>query len=188
MRSIVVTGVSGAGKSTVAAHAARALGLASYDYADLMLQADPSVRSKDALERLDSETRQAIYRSVDVLLDRWFGPANTNTETVLLENHLSILQDGRIVTWPAEGYQRYNARGLAVVHAEPGTIRARRTGDPTRDRRPGSVEEIAAQQRTNREQARLIAAHLRIPLLILENDALGEAAESLARWAERLRS
>ncbi|MGH8904002.1 MAG: AAA family ATPase [Egibacteraceae bacterium] len=188
MRSIVVTGVSGAGKSTLTAHAARALGMACYDFADLMLQADPSVPGKDALEGLDSGRRQAIYRSVEVLLDRWFGPGNTNMETVLLENHLSILHDGRIVTWPVGGYRRYNARGLAVVHAEPGAILTRRTGDATRNRRPGSVEEIAAQQGTNREQARLIAAHLRVPLLILENDALGGAAEALVRWVERLRS
>lgn len=186
MRSIVITGVSGAGKTTLAMHVARELGLGCRDYADLMLEVSPSVPNKDALQYLDTDTRRAIYHRVDGLLDRWLGIGSPDTGTMLLENHLSILQDGKIVTWPAEGYRRYNARGLVVVHADSDTIQIRRTADPTRNRRPDSVEEITAQQEVNLAQAWSIAAHLNTPLLIVENDLLGEAADRLVAWIKGL--
>jgi hypothetical protein len=59
MRSILVTGVTAAGKSTVGAQAARRLGMASHDYADLMLKAEPELGDKDAIEALPWGRRRA---------------------------------------------------------------------------------------------------------------------------------
>jgi len=186
MRSILITGVSASGKSTLSHEAARVLRVTAYDYADLMLKADPAITDKDALETLDEEHRRAIYQKVTALLPSWFGPANTSDQTILLENHLSVIHDGRIATFRTTAYPRYNARGLAVVSADPQVILARRTADPTRHRRPGTVDQIARQQVINQEQAQVITDFLEIPLLLVENTDLAASVATFVRWAEGL--
>lgn len=52
MRSVLITGVQGVGKSTLSQHAAHALGTQSWDYADLMLRVAPGLRDKDEIRDL----------------------------------------------------------------------------------------------------------------------------------------
>lgn len=179
MRSILITGVSASGKSTLSHKAAPVLRVTAYDYADLMLKVDPAIADKDALETLDEAHRRAIYQKVTALLPSWFGPANMSDQTILLENHLSVIQDGRIATFRTAAYPRYNARGLAVVSADPQVILARH-------RCPGTVDQIARQQVVNQEQAQVITDFLEIPLLLVENTDLAAAVTTFVRWAEGL--
>jgi adenylate kinase len=185
MHSILITGVCASGKSTLTLEASRALGVPVHDYADLMLKAAPAITDKDAIERLNASQRARVYEAVTSLLVDWFGPDNTSEDMMLLENHLSIVQDDRIVTFPADAYRRYNALGLAVIDADPAAVLARRRTDPARHRRAGTFDEIIEQQRINGEQAQLITAYLGIPLLHLDNsvDGVQRAAERLAQWA-----
>jgi adenylate kinase len=186
MHSILITGVCASGKSTLSREAARILGLASYDYADLMLKAEPGLPGKDAIEALSAGERQAIYDKVSVELPSWFGHDSGSPETVLLENHLSVIQDGRIVTFQTTAYRCYSARGLAVISADPAGIHARRSSDPARQRSPGTVAQIARQQAVNQSQATVVAEYLAIPLLVVRNDDVATAAADLAHWAQGL--
>jgi adenylate kinase len=47
VRTVLVTGVQGVGKSTVTRLAAQALGLEGWDYVDLMMQVEPTIHHKD---------------------------------------------------------------------------------------------------------------------------------------------
>ena len=185
MHSILVTGVCGSGKSTLALDASRELGIAVHDYADLMLKASPAINGKDAIELLSPSQRARVYEAVRELLDDWFGPASNSDAVMLLENHLSIMQDGTIITFPADAYRRYNALGLAVIDADPHAVLARRRSDPARHRHTGTADEIAAQQQVNSEQARIITRYLGIPQLHVDNsgDGTQHAAGYLAGWA-----
>lgn len=183
MHSILITGVSASGKTTLGHQAAARLGLTCHDYADLMLKADPGLPGKDAIEPLSSAERQAVYDKVTNQLPLWFGPFSSDHATILFENHLSVVQDGHIITFQTTAYRRYSARGLAVISADPAIIHRRRSSDPTRRRNPGTIDQIAWQQRVNESQAAIVSDYLEIPLAIIRNDDLEQAAGELTRWA-----
>ncbi len=65
MRTILVTGVQGVGKSTVTRFAAQVLGLEDWDYADLMMRVEPTIRCKDDLRFIAWDDRVQVYRKVD---------------------------------------------------------------------------------------------------------------------------
>jgi hypothetical protein len=62
------------GKSTIARLAARVLGLEDWDYADLMMRVEPSIRHKDDLQFIVWGDRVQVYRKVDKLLSELFWP------------------------------------------------------------------------------------------------------------------
>jgi adenylate kinase len=186
MRSILITGVSASGKTTLSHAASQRLGITAYDYADLMLKAEPSLPDKDAIDTIGDTRRQAIYTAVTGLLTTWFGPGSSSDATVLLENHLSVVTNGKIVTFRTTAYRRYNARGLAVINSAPDVILRRRVTDPARNRLPGTTGQISRQQEVNLSQAELVADYLAIPLLLIDNHDLDIAISRFTDWAEGL--
>src|SRR5262249_32048551 len=122
MRSILVTGVQGVGKTTVATRAAEIIGVGCWDYADMMMRVDQSILSKDDLRFIQWNHRQAVYEKVDVLLRELFWPGDGTSTVVLLENHLSVVDAEGIRTFPHEPMQLYNPLGLVVIEGDPTTV------------------------------------------------------------------
>ncbi|MGH3872455.1 MAG: AAA family ATPase [Pseudonocardiaceae bacterium] len=182
MRTVLVTGVQGVGKSTVNSLAAQALGLPDWDYADLMMRVAPEVRHKDDLQYLVWSDRVQIYRKVEKLLAELFWPGDGANACVLLENHLSILDGDGIHTFPHEDARRYNPVGLVVVEASPREVLERRRADRQRNRYVGSLVEVAEQQQINRQEAALIGELISIPITTIINDERTQAAQQLAEW------
>lgn len=166
MRVITVTGVAGVGKSTLVSRAVEVLGFSSGDYADLMLEVS-GLTSKDDLQNLPWERRRAIYDLVEQLIERRFTDGDGRYH--LFENHLSIVQDGKVVTFPLDDYRRYRMLGLVVVEGDPSAISKRRLKDGTRNRRGEPVDLIKTQQETNWTEALLVHQQLGVPLLRLDN-------------------
>lgn len=182
MRTVLVTGVQGVGKSTVNCLAARALGLDDWDYADLMVQVEPDVGHKDDLQYIAWSDRVQIYRKVEKLLAELFLPGDGTDACVLLENHLSILDEGGIHTFPHEDARRYNPVGLVVIDASPENVLERRKADWHRNRRIGSLAEVTEQQQINLREAALIGRLVGIPITTVTNDERHQAAQQLAEW------
>lgn len=145
VRTVLVTGVQGVGKSTVGHLAAQALGLADWDYADLMMRVEPAIRHKDDLRFIAWDDRVQVYRKVDKLLAELFWPGDGHDACVLLENHLSIVDQVGIHTFPHEDVRRYNPVGLIVVEASPEEVLQRRRTDGKRNRHIGSLAEVTEQ-------------------------------------------
>jgi adenylate kinase len=183
VRTLLVTGVQGVGKSTVNRLAAHALGLEDWDYADLMMQVAPSVRHKDDLQYVPWSDRVQIYRKVEKLLAELFSPGDGTDTCVLLENHLSILdEEGGIHTFPHEDARRYNPVGLVVIETSPEKVLERRKADRRRNRRIGFLAEVTEQQQINRREAELIGRLVGIPITTVTNDECPQAAQQLAEW------
>jgi adenylate kinase len=188
VRSTLITGVQGVGKSTVSRLAAHTLDLESWDYADLMLRVAPDLKNKDAIHDLPWERRRQIYGKVDELLAKYFNPGDGRSECVLLENHLSILDDQGLRTFPHDAIPRYNPVALVIVEANPRQILERRRNDPRRNRHCGTVDGIIDQQFVNRREAALIAKRFELALRVLNNDD-GDAqssAHELSIWLAKV--
>lgn len=141
----------------------------SWDYADLMLRVAGELRDKDEIGNLSWEERSRIYGRVDELLAEYFMPGDGRSECVLLENHLSILDDYGIHTFSHDAIPRYNPAALVIVEAEPQQIIERRRTDARRHRHLESVEKIVKQQAINRREASLIRQRFGLPVANLQN-------------------
>lgn len=182
MRTVLVTGVQGVGKSTVTCLAAQSLGLEGWDYADLMMQVEPTIRHKDDLRFIAWDDRVQVYRKVDELLTELFCPGDGRDTCILFENHLSIVDEVGIRTFPHEDVRRYNSIGLVIVEAPPNDVLERRRTDQQRNRHIGSLAEVAEQQRINRREAALIGRLIDIPITTVTNNDREQAARQLADW------
>jgi adenylate kinase len=182
VRTVLVTGVQGVGKSTVNRLATHALGLQCWDYADLMLRVAPEIRHKDDLQYLAWSDRVQIYRKVEKLLAELFSPRDGTDTCVLLENHLSILDEGGIHTFPHEDARRYNPVGLVVVEASPEEVLERRQADQRRNRYIGYLSEVTEQQQINRQEAALIGELIGVPITTVINNERAQAGQQLAEW------
>ncbi|MGH4012517.1 MAG: AAA family ATPase [Pseudonocardiaceae bacterium] len=180
MRSVLIAGVQGVGKSTVSQLAAQALGMQTWDYADLMLRAAPGLRDKDEIRDLSWYERRKIYDQVELLLAAYFMPGDGRSECVLLENHLSILEGRRLRTFPHDDIARYNPAALVLVEAEPQEILQRRHTDTRRRRHIGTAQEITEQQALNRREASLIEQRFTLPVAHLQNNDPDRTAHELA--------
>lgn len=185
MKTVMVTGVAGVGKTTLVEEVARKLGLESGDYADLMLEV-MGENDKDALQYLPWEKRRKIYDQVERLIEERFTSSKSGAGYYLFENHLTVIQDGRIITFPITDYRRYNMAGLVVVEAEPDSILARRQEDTSRHRRTEALALIQKQQEVNWQEAQEISRSLDTPCLKLTNPDNGLPVAKLLRWSLEL--
>jgi adenylate kinase len=83
VRTVLVTGAQGVGKSTVTRLAAQTLGLENWDYADLMMQVEPTIRHKDDIRFIAWGDRVQVYRKVDELLTELFWPGDGRDTCIL---------------------------------------------------------------------------------------------------------
>lgn len=184
MRTLMVTGVCGAGKSTITQELSRRLKIACGDYADLMLEVMQDT-DKDKIQFLDWEMRRDVYNQVERLITTRFSRENSDGRIHLLENHLTIIQDSAVVSFPIRDYEKYNLVGLIVVEAPPQSVLERRLKDQTRKRMTDTLELIDKQQRVNSEEAEKIAKYLGIPLFnITNNDGMLPILE-VEKWVRR---
>lgn len=160
----------------------------SWDYADLMLRVAKGVRDKDAIGDLSWEERSIIYARVDELLTEYFMPGDGQSECIIFENHLSILDDHGIQTFSHDAIPRYNPVALVIVEAGPQEIIERRRTDARRSRHLGTVEEITEQQVINRREASLIGQHFRLPVVQLQNTDPNITGNELATWIAQVLS
>lgn len=169
MKTLMITGVCGAGKTTITRELSGRLGLIWGDYADFMLEVMQET-NKDKIQYLDWEERRRIYDQVEKLIAAKFDSNNSDDQIYLLENHLTIIQGGEIISFPVADYEKYNMVGLVTVEASPQTVFKRRAEDGNRERLAETVALIRRQQEANRLEAEKIAKYFGIPCLNITNN------------------
>ncbi len=95
---------------------------------------------------------------------------STDDKLHIFENHLSVIQDGEILTFPITDYERYNSVGIIVVEALSRTITDRQETDPTRNRLVKTNDLIDKQQHVNLDEASKVSSYLNIPYTRIVND------------------
>lgn len=125
---------------------------------------------------------RSIYNEVENLIATRFSKENSDGRIHILENHLTVIQDGAVVSFPVGDYEKYNMIGLISVSASAQSILERRLKDSTRKRLTDTIELIEKQQRVNSEEAETVVRHIGIPLLnIVNNDETPPTLE-IEKW------
>ena len=185
MKTILVTGVCGAGKSTLSSELSRSIGCSWGDYADIMLEVMDE-NDKDKIQYLERAEKAAVIEKAELIASQRFVDTSSDDTLHIFENHLSIIQDGEIATFPMSDYERYNTIGLVVVEALSKTILSRRKTDATRKRLIETENLIDEQQRVNLEEAEKVSSHLGIPWLRVINNDKDVSIATLRTWYSSL--
>ena len=185
MKTILMTGVCGVGKSTLSSEFSQSIGCSWGDYADIMLEV-MSEDNKDKIQYLERTEKAAIIEKAELLVSQRFVNTSTNDTLHIFENHLSIIQDGEVVTFPLSDYERYNTIGLVVVEALSRVILSRRKSDAARNRLIKTEDLIDEQQKINLEEAEKVSSHLKIPCLRIVNDDKNSSIAALTAWYSSL--
>jgi adenylate kinase len=186
MSTIVLAGVKGVGKTTLAARLGALLNLSHADYADYMLQVT-GFTEKAALDDLTPEGRARAIHAVCDLFEQRFREDSSPESCLLLTNHLTIIQDGTITAPDRAVHRPLHMLGLVVVFATAQEVLQRRHSDSLRPRPHDSLPLIRRQQRANAVEARAIAHSDQIPLRFFCNTTGSPPIESLAAWLASLR-
>jgi adenylate kinase len=186
MPTIVLTGVKGVGKTTLAARLGALLNLPHADYADYMLEVT-GLTEKAALDDLSPEQRARAIRAVCDLFEQQFRRDPSPESCLLLTNHLTIIQDGTITAPDRAVHRSLHMLGLVVVFATAQEVLERRRTDSLRPRPHDSASLIRRQQRANAGEARAIADSDQIPLRFFCNRRGSPPTESLVAWLTSLR-
>ena len=181
----MMTGVCGVGKSTITKDLANRLGVTCGDYADMMLEVMGET-DKDKIQYLDWKRKRQVYDLVEELIAQRFSKTTEGSQVHILENHLSIVQDDKLQTFPVKDYEKYNMVGLVIVEATIDEIMARRETDPNRKRLLDSTKLIRKQQEVNREEARKIKEYLGVPIHLVQNNHGEKPVAEIVRWFENL--
>jgi len=176
----MITGIKGVGKSTIASIISKELGVLHMDYADFMLQI-MDTKEKDAIETLSSTDRLNIIKQIRKMLEQQF-IHNTERSFIVLENHLTTIQNKKINIPSLEIYWRFNMASLVVIYANPNQIISRRQLDIKRNRSEENESQIISQQKENRIQADLISRKYNVPLKCFYNDDNLIPSNEICEW------
>lgn len=185
MKTILMTGVCGVGKSTLSSELSQSIGCSWGDCADIMLEV-MNEDDKDKIQYLEGTEKAAIIEQAELIASQRFVDDPADDALHIFENHLSIIQDGEIITFPMSDYEKYDTIGLIVVEALSKTILNRRKTDTTRSRLVETEEFITEQQRINLEEAEKVSSHLGIPWLRVHNNDRSVSIAVLRDWYSTL--
>jgi adenylate kinase len=184
IRTIVFTGVKGAGKSTLASEVGSDLGLSAINYSDLLLEVT-GLERKDALDQLsDAERLDAIQRVQQLLEHRWADDSAVD-QLLLLTNHLSVISDGVIWTPDRNVHACLRMIALCVVFASPLEILQRRKNGSTADI-AHALSEIDEQQKVNAIEAHAVADIYQVPLALFRNASGAPPKREALAWVTGL--
>lgn len=178
--------MKGVGKTTLAARLGALLNLPYADYADYMLEVT-GLSEKGALDDLSPERRASAIRAVCELFEERWRRDPSPERCLLLTNHLTVIQDGKITAPDRTVHRALHMLGLIVVFATAQEILQRRRADSLRPRPADSISLIRAQQHANAVEARAIASTDGIPLRFFPNETGAPPIEPLAAWITILR-
>lgn len=185
MKTILMTGVCGVGKSTLSSELSQSLSCTWGDYADIMLEVMGET-DKDKIQYLEESAKLEVIDKAEILASEKFTDTSTNDKLHIFENHLSIIQGGEILTFPMADYERYNSIGIIVVEALSKTIIERRKTDPARSRFVETEDLIDRQQQVNLKEADKVSSHLDIPCIRIVNDEKDLSVAALQSWCRSL--
>jgi len=180
MRSVLVTGVAAAGKSTIGRALAASLSFPFFEYADFMLRV-LGQNERDSILTIPLAQRGPIYTSTDAAIHAVFS-TRRDVQYALLTIHLSVKVGSEIHTFADEHYAALLTAAILLVEADPGCIRNRRLLDVDRHREIDSAEGIAAQQTLNAEIAHDLSDTYSLPLFAFDNNLSPSDLSPVTEW------
>lgn len=161
MRTILLTGVPGVGKTTVAEWARARAGVSSTSWAEamraiLVKQGEAGVELADLARDLRRDIQRQAAESIGEHFD-------------IVEGQLTTVDSRGYFPLPPDVLAPLRVRMIVALDAPPGQVYDRRLHDAIRRRPVATVAEIAAHARANLSNALGLGRTLGIPVIVLAN-------------------
>ena len=178
MGVIVVTGIPGVGKTTVMQKAAEGMDVEFVTFGTVMeniAKETSLIKDRDEMRKLTLEQQKKLQiKSAEKI---------AKMGNVILDTHCTVkTPKGYMPGLPEWVIKRINPTAIIIVEADPEEIYNRRAGDPTRNRDPDTVEQIAEHQMINRAAAMAYAAlsGATVKIVFNHDNAIGDAVKQAA--------
>ena len=149
MAVIVVTGIPGVGKTTVMQKAAEGLDIQFFTFGTVMVDIAKELgwaQDRDEMRKLTLAQQKELQIKTAEKLGKM--------KNVIVDTHCTIkTPKGYLPGLPEWVIKKLNPTAIVVVEADAQEIYNRRTNDPTRNRDPDSIDQIAEHQQMNRAAA-----------------------------------
>ena len=160
MRTVAITGLSGVGKTTFLTALKKRITFQHLQAGSLIKAARelkcPGDVVRDDLKILDLNENQ-------MLLVATFHRSRDPSGLVILDGHTLIEREDGLTPIPANVFAALKIDTIFALVERPEIIAARRAGDLTRKRPELPIQEIGHRQEVAVDQAKAIAAELRVP-------------------------
>ena len=144
MKTILVFGVSGVGKSWLCRQASEVMGARHISGSELIRVGKERVTAQSVSQ--DSLRTDQVIDNQTLLLDGYRAFRSQSQGLILFDGHNVIDTDAGLVRIPPEVILALEPAAIAVITADPMMIVERRTADTTRARPGRSLGELAAYQ------------------------------------------
>lgn len=182
---VVVTGIPGAGKTTVVNAALEKLGKLNVkyemiNYGDVMLEIAKSkklVKERDEMRKLAPDKQKEIQKKAAQQIAKMAAGRN-----IILDTHCTIrTPKGYLPGLPEWVIRKLMPDRFVLVEANEDEIHARRTGDASRTRDAESAEEIALHQEVNRNiaEAYSVLTGMTVKVIYNRQNKLDDAANAM---------
>jgi adenylate kinase len=175
MGLIVVTGIPGVGKTTVMKKAAEGMDIEFVTFGTLMSDMAIEtgiVKDRDEMRKLTLEQQKELQiKSAEKI---------ASMGNIILDTHCTVkTPKGYMPGLPEWVIKRINPTAIVVVEADPEEIYNRRANDPSRNRDPDTVEQIAEHQMMNRAAAMAYSAlsGATVKIVFNHDDAIDSAVK-----------
>ncbi|TXR50500.1 ATP-binding protein [Phyllobacterium endophyticum] len=162
MKTILVFGVSGVGKSWLCRQAAASLGLRHVSGSELIRAEKERLTSQ--IVSVDELRTDRVVDNQELLLGGFRTYEAQGSEPILFDGHNVVDTNDGLVRIPFEVIAGLRPAGVAMVVDAPAAIITRRTADSTRGRPHRTAEALSTYQDLCLELARDHARSLSIPM------------------------
>jgi len=175
MGVVVVTGIPGVGKTTVMQKAAEGIDIDFVTFGTVMIDIAKKInlaKDRDEMRKLTLEQQKKLQIKTAEKI--------SEMKNVIVDTHCTVKTlRGYMPGLPEWVVKKLKPTAIVVVEADPEEIYNRRAGDPTRDRDPDTVEEIAEHQQINRAAAMAYSAlsGATVKIVFNHDNAIDEAVK-----------
>ena len=186
MKSILISGISGVGKSTIGQYLSEDTGLKFYEYSDFLIKF-LHIKDRSHIMRIPLSRLRSAYTYCDKAIQKLL-TTEEKCKYGFLSIHLLNYKDGQLILFKDQHYINLNIGAILFIKAKPFVVMKRRLKDRSRSRSIDILTTIRKQQTKSLKIAQYLSKSLEVPLLLFDNSNEKNDFSAIIKWLYSIES